>query len=114
MNMIKNINKIPSQIFDAFEKNNPEFLIVGIKKRNTPGGQPQYEQFGNYCPDYGDMLNFLASDSIARFKVFQIGEVFSNEGTLREAAKNHVAEQVEKREREQYEKLKAKFEPITT
>lgn len=112
--MIKDINRIPSQIYDAFEKNNPEFLIVGIKKRNVPGAQPQYEQFGNYCPDYNDMLTFLASDSIARFKVFKIGEVFSNEGTLRPEAKRYVEEKGKEQRRLQFEALKKEFEPITT
>lgn len=102
------INQIPAQVFDQFQKAEPKFLIVGIRKQPQTG---QYQFHSFHVPNNEQLLVSCAADEMVRFKVFNVGIDQENEAMLRQKGKEYIAEQTEKQEREYYEKLKKKYEP---
>lgn len=110
--MIKNINKIPDAVYTEFEKK-PEYFLKGIQVKPGMNGTQQHDIFGMFFNDEAGLKNAINNPNIIRFTAFKIGEVHSSEGVLRAEAKKFIEEQTEKREREQYEKLKKKFELLT-
>lgn len=104
------INKIPKEIFDNFEKANPQFLVVGIRKTHNQRGEPIHQNTSFHVSSLDELLFGIINEGLTRLTVFQVTGTFMNEGDLKNEADKFKKEQIEKQEREQLAKLKAKYE----
>lgn len=103
---IPEVNQIPAQVFDQFQKAEPKFLIVGIRKQPQTG---QYQFHSFHVPTNEQLLISCAADEMVRFKVFNVGVDQENEAMLRAKGKEFIKEQTEKAEYEHYLKLHEKY-----
>ena len=103
------INKYPADVFNAFEKAAPKFLVCVIIKNNQ--GQYQFQSF--HVASIEELYFQIAPEALVRFKVFTVGGQFPKvEGALKGEAKEHQKAEEMKKELALYKKLKAKFELI--
>lgn len=106
MSNIKNINQIPQQIYDAFDKDAPIFLVKGIIKNQ----QGNYQNVSFHVKSL-DELNFqIAPDQLTRFRVFEVGKVVENEAILKMKAKEFMKVKEKEARLAQYLELKKEFE----
>lgn len=103
------INKIPSQVFDAFEKAEPGYLVCGIVKTQT--GQYQFTSF--HVKNLDELYYQIAPEQLVRFKVFNVGAQSSEvEGALKMKAKEFMKIKEKEARLKQYNELKKEFETI--
>lgn len=108
MNNIKNINQIPANIYDAFEKDTPLYLVKGIVKN----AQGNYQNVSFHVKDR-DELNFqIAPDQLVRHRVFEIGKVVGSEPILKMEAKEFMKIKEKEKRLAQYLELKKEFETL--
>lgn len=109
MSNIKNINQIPANIYDAFEKEDHAFLIKAIIKN----GQGQYQNMSVHVANMDDVYKNIAPDHIIRFRVFNIGNVIAEvEGISKMKAKEIILVQAKEKRLAQYLELKKEFETL--
>lgn len=108
MSNIKNINQIPAQIFDAFDKDIPLYLVKGVVKNQ----QGNYQNVSFHVKDLDELYFQIAPDQLIRFKVFNVGEVVEGEAILKMKAKEHMKVKEKEKRLAQYLELKKEFETL--
>lgn len=106
MSNIKAINSIPAQVFDAFDKDKPIYLVKGIVKN----AQGNYQNVSFHVKDRDELNYQIAPDQLVRFKVFAIGEVVGSEAILKMEAKESMKIKEKEKRLAQYLELKKEFE----
>lgn len=104
------INKIPAQVFDTFDKAEPAYLVCGIVK--TQQGTYQFTSF--HVKNLDELYYQIAPEQLVRFKVFNVGVPFEMEGQLKMKAKVFMDAKNKAERLKQYETLKKEFETLPT
>lgn len=99
---IPEINKVPAAVYDQWEKYEPKFLIVGIRKQPQTG---QYQPHSFHLPTQEELLKSVADDSLTHAKVYTVVPDVVNIALLRQQGKEFVKDLQEKAEYEHYLKL---------
>lgn len=106
MSNIKNINQIPAEIYDRFDKDKPLYLIKGIVKNQ----QGNYQNADFHVKSLDELYFQVAPDQLVRHRVFTVGEVVENEATLKMKAKEFMKVKEKEARLKQYLELKKEFE----
>lgn len=108
---MKDITPIPKEIYDAFEKASPMFLVIGIRKQQFAANQPpQHKNVSFHVGSIDELMTAITQEGLQRFTAYQINGTFSSEAQLKNDAEKFAKEQEESQARQVYEKLKARFE----
>lgn len=108
MSNIKNINHIPQQIYDAFDKDAPIFLVKGIVKNQ----QGNYQNVSFHVKSEEELNFQIAPDQLVRFRVFEVGKTVENEAILKMKAKEFIKIKEKEARLAQYLELKKEFEDL--
>ena len=107
---MKDLIPIPKEIYDAFEKASPMFLVTAIKEQMVYPKQPPQAKFISFHVGSIDELNHaINNEGLRRFDVWEIKGKFSQEALLRRDAEQIAAEKQEADERALYARLDAKY-----
>lgn len=106
MSNIKNINQIPANIYDAFDKEIPRYLVKGIVKN----AQGNYQNVSFHVKNLEELYFQLEPEQLVRFKVWNVGEIVEGEPILKMRAKEEKKIKDKEKRLAQYLELKKEFE----